>query len=136
MTVALDEHGTRLREIDGIAAVTAVRLIGRTGIASRFASEHAFATLRRGRHQIAAWHLSNASTEAANNLIKRVNCVGFGFTRFRTTESACCSTPADPTGTYSRPSLPGEIRRADNDRYVWPFSLFWQLTLLIKATKT
>jgi transposase len=44
MTAALDEHGTRLREIDGIGAVTAVRLIGRTGIASRFASEHAFAT--------------------------------------------------------------------------------------------
>jgi transposase len=44
MTVALDDHGTRLREIDGIGAVTAVRLIGRTGIASRFASEHAFAT--------------------------------------------------------------------------------------------
>lgn len=44
MTVALDEHGTRLREIDGVGAVTAVRLIGRTGIASRFASEHAFAT--------------------------------------------------------------------------------------------
>ncbi|MEQ9323527.1 MAG: IS110 family transposase [Polyangiaceae bacterium] len=44
MTVALDEHGTRLREIDGVGAVTAVRLIGRTGVASRFASEHAFAT--------------------------------------------------------------------------------------------
>jgi transposase len=44
MTVALDEHGTRLRQIDGIGAVTAVRIIGRTGIASRFASEHAFAT--------------------------------------------------------------------------------------------
>ncbi len=44
MTVALDEHGTQLREIDGIGAVTAVRLIGRTGIASRFASEHTFAT--------------------------------------------------------------------------------------------
>ena len=46
MTVALNEHGTRLREIDGIGAVTAVRLIGRTGIASRFGSEHkhAFAT--------------------------------------------------------------------------------------------
>ncbi len=38
MIVALDEHGTRLREIHGIGAVTAVRLIGRTGIASRFAS--------------------------------------------------------------------------------------------------
>jgi transposase len=44
MTVALDENGTQLREIDGIGAVTAVRLIGRTGLASRFASEHAFAT--------------------------------------------------------------------------------------------
>ncbi|MGE0307980.1 MAG: IS110 family transposase [Acidimicrobiia bacterium] len=44
MTVALDGHGTRLREINGIGAVTAVRLIGRTGIAARFASEHAFAT--------------------------------------------------------------------------------------------
>ena len=30
MTVALDEHGTPLRQIDGIGAVTAVRLIGRT----------------------------------------------------------------------------------------------------------
>lgn len=44
MAEALDDHGTRLREIDGVGAVTAVRLIGRTGIASRFASEHAFAT--------------------------------------------------------------------------------------------
>ena len=44
MTETLDDHGTRLREIDGVGAVTAVRLIGRTGIASRFASEHAFAT--------------------------------------------------------------------------------------------
>lgn len=44
MTVALDEHGSRLREIDGIGAVAAVRLIGRTGIASRLPSEHAFAT--------------------------------------------------------------------------------------------
>ena len=30
MTQALDEHGTRLREVDGIGAVTAARLIGRT----------------------------------------------------------------------------------------------------------
>lgn len=44
MTAVLDDHGTRLREIDGAGAVTAVRLIGRTGIASRFASAHAFAT--------------------------------------------------------------------------------------------
>jgi transposase len=44
MTVALDEHGTRLREIDGIGAVAAVRVIGRIGTASRFASAHSFAT--------------------------------------------------------------------------------------------
>jgi transposase len=44
MTAALDEHGTRLREIDGVGAITAVRLIGRTGSAARFTSEHAFAT--------------------------------------------------------------------------------------------
>jgi transposase len=44
MTEALDDNGTRLREIDGVGAVTAVRLIGRTGIASRFASPDAFAT--------------------------------------------------------------------------------------------
>lgn len=44
MTAVLDEHGTRLREIDGIGAITAVRLIGRTGRASRFPSPHAFAT--------------------------------------------------------------------------------------------
>ena len=38
------------------------------------------------RHQIAAWHqahLSNGPTEAANNLIKRVKRVAFGFRRFR-----------------------------------------------------
>lgn len=44
MTGVLDDHGTRLREIDGVGAVTAVRLIGRTGLASRFASTHAFAS--------------------------------------------------------------------------------------------
>lgn len=44
MTAVLNEHGTRLRQIDGVGAVTAVRLIGRTGIASRFSSAHAFAT--------------------------------------------------------------------------------------------
>ena len=44
MTASLDEHGSRLREIDGIGAVTAVRLIGRTGVASRFSSTRAFAT--------------------------------------------------------------------------------------------
>jgi transposase len=39
----------------------------------------------RWRHQIAAWHqahVSNGPTEVANNLIKRVKRVAFGFRRF------------------------------------------------------
>lgn len=43
-------------------------------------------TLIRWRHQIAAWHqaqVTNGPTEAANNLIKRVKRVAFGFSRFR-----------------------------------------------------
>ncbi|MBF6353370.1 IS110 family transposase [Nocardia higoensis] len=39
----LDEHGTRLRTIDGIGPVLAARLIGRTGPATRFPSAAAFA---------------------------------------------------------------------------------------------
>jgi len=43
-------------------------------------------TLKRWRHQIAAWHtaqVTNGPTEAANNLIKRVKRAAFGFTSFR-----------------------------------------------------
>lgn len=40
----LDEHGTRLRTIDGIGPVLAARLIGRTGLATRFATAAAYAT--------------------------------------------------------------------------------------------
>ena len=43
-------------------------------------------TLIRWKTQIAAWHrahVTNGPTEAANNLIKRVKRVAFGFTRFR-----------------------------------------------------
>ncbi|MGW5153808.1 IS110 family transposase [Rhodococcus koreensis] len=43
MAQTLDEHGTRLREVDGIGAVTAARLIGRTGRASRFPTAAAYA---------------------------------------------------------------------------------------------
>ena len=42
-------------------------------------------TLIRWRHQIAAWHQArhtNAATEAANNLIKRIKRVAFGFANF------------------------------------------------------
>ncbi len=43
-------------------------------------------TLLRWKDQIAAWHrarVSNGPTEAANNLIKRIKRVAFGFTNFR-----------------------------------------------------
>lgn len=43
-------------------------------------------TLIRWRDQIAAWHsahVSNGPTEAANNLIKRIKRIAFGFRRFR-----------------------------------------------------
>lgn len=44
MTVALDADGTRLRDVDGVGPVIAVRLIGRTGHASRFRSSDAYAS--------------------------------------------------------------------------------------------
>nr|WP_271212290.1 zinc-binding dehydrogenase [Rhodococcus wratislaviensis] len=43
MAKMLDEHGTRLREVDGIGALTAARLIGRTGRARRFPTPAAYA---------------------------------------------------------------------------------------------
>jgi transposase len=42
-------------------------------------------TLQRWHDQIVAWHrsrVSNGPTEAANNLIKRIKRIGFGFRRF------------------------------------------------------
>ncbi len=44
MSTALDDHGSRLRHVDGVGSITAVRLIGRTGPASRFPTSDAFAT--------------------------------------------------------------------------------------------
>ena len=43
MSDALDERGTTLRDVDGVGPITAARLIGRTGRASRFRSADAFA---------------------------------------------------------------------------------------------
>jgi transposase len=43
-------------------------------------------TLLRWKDQIVAWHqahVTNGPTEAANNLIKRVKRIAFGFRRFR-----------------------------------------------------
>jgi transposase len=44
MTAALEEHGSSLTEVDGIGPVLGVRLIGRTGPASRFRGADAFAS--------------------------------------------------------------------------------------------
>jgi transposase len=60
------------RDLQEESCPTEVRSLGRT--------------LIRWRDQIAAWHkahVSNGPTEAANNLIKRIKRVAFGFTRFR-----------------------------------------------------
>lgn len=43
-------------------------------------------TLHRWRDQLRAWHhakVSNGPTEAANNLVKRIKRIGFGFRKFR-----------------------------------------------------
>ncbi|MGN2638373.1 IS110 family transposase [Nocardia takedensis] len=45
----LDEHGTRMRRIDGIGPVLAARLIGRTGPAPRFATTAEYATYNGDR---------------------------------------------------------------------------------------
>jgi hypothetical protein len=61
-------------------------------------------TLRTWRHEICAWHqahVSNGPTEATNSLIKVIKRIGFGSAVSATTGSESCSTPADPTGTYS-----------------------------------
>ena len=44
ITALLDEHGTGLRQIDGVGPVLAARVLGRTRHASRFATPAAYAT--------------------------------------------------------------------------------------------
>lgn len=44
MVALLDEHGTRLRRVDGVGPVLAARMLGRTGRATRFATSAAFAS--------------------------------------------------------------------------------------------
>ena len=77
-------------------------------------------TFKRWRDQIIAWHqahFSNGPTEAVNGLVKRVKRVSLlAFDGSATTESAPCSTPASPTGTYSLPSHPVNFRSATNPR--------------------
>jgi len=66
-------------------------------------------TLKRWKHQIAAWdtaQVSNGPTEAANILIERAKRAAFGFTSFRNYRLKSPSTLASPTGHCSRPSPP------------------------------
>ena len=67
------EFVTRLgHDLQDISCPPEIRSLGRT--------------LLRWKHQIAAWHeahVTNGPTEAANNLIKRVKRVAFGFRSFR-----------------------------------------------------
>ena len=65
MTAALDDSESRLRTIDGVGPVTAVRLIGRTGRPSRFRSCHAFAAY------VGAAPIEVASGEAARHRLSR-----------------------------------------------------------------
>ncbi len=90
MSAALDEHGSQLHEVDGVGAVTAVRLIGRTGLASRFPSAHAFAAYagtepievasgERTRHQLSRQgdrQLNSAIHLIAVTQVRRPNSVG------------------------------------------------------------
>lgn len=56
----LDEHGTRLREIDGIGEVVATRILARTGTPSRFPTAAAYATYTgTAPVQIASAHTSH-----------------------------------------------------------------------------
>ena len=68
-----DEFVTRLgHDVQDISCPTEVHSLGRNIV--------------RWKAQIAAWHrghVSNGPTEAANNLIKRVKRVAFGFRQFR-----------------------------------------------------
>ena len=74
-------------------------------------------TIARWTPQITNWHISkvtNGPTEALNNLIKRIKRAAFGFRNFgnyRIRALLYAGKPNwDPTGTYSRRSLPTEIR--------------------------
>ena len=68
-----DEFVTRLsQDLQDDSCPVEVRSLGRT--------------LVRWRDQIVAWHrghVTNGPTEAANNLIKRIKRIAFGFTNFR-----------------------------------------------------
>ncbi|MBA8962569.1 transposase [Rhodococcus percolatus] len=89
MAHTLDEHGTRLREVDGIGAVTAARLIGRTGRASRFPTAAAYANYNGS----APVQIATASpATATDNSTAR-------STPSRWSRSGCPPAPAERTTT-------------------------------------
>ena len=77
-------------------------------------------TLWRWRAQISNWHaarVSNAPTEAAINLVKRVKRAAFGFTNFDNYRIRACYMSAGLTGHCSKPSLRPNSRRAGLPAY-------------------
>ena len=66
-------------------------------------------TLHTWHSQIVAWHharVGNGPTESANNLIKRVKRVAFGFRNFRNYRTRILLYAGKPTRTYTTPSPP------------------------------
>ncbi len=68
--------------------------------------------------------MTNGPTETANNLVKRIKRIGFGFRRFAHYWLRVLLYAGRPTGTASRPSHPAELRRADLAR---PIPQRWTL---------
>ena len=71
-------------------------------------------TLHTWHSQIVAWHharVGNGPTESANNLIKRVKRVAFGFRNFRNYRTRILLYAGKPTRTYT--TSPPKIRRAN-----------------------
>lgn len=72
-------------------------------------------TLHRWRDHTIAWHtaqVTNGPTEAANNLIKRIKRIGFGFRKFRHYRIRALLYAGRPKWDLLPPSRPAEIRRA------------------------
>ena len=72
-------------------------------------------TIARWAAQISAWHqarVSNGPTEAANNLVKRVKRVAFGFTSFTNYRTRSLLYAGRPDWTRLAKITPTEIRRA------------------------
>ena len=70
-------------------------------------------TIIRWKDQIAAWHkarVTNGPTEAANNLIKRIKRIGFGFRRFRNYRIRALLYAGKPNWDLLATITPAEIR--------------------------